>query len=128
MNLKRLLAKTGNVTNRMSLYIAAWFATVMAHVPFSEVIAADASWAPSEGSKTVDKAADSLTGYIYKAVIIIFMLGGAISVGIGIFKAMNKESNPQGAQGAWKLVVGGALLLAFTVVLGILMKTVKDSV
>lgn len=74
--------------------------------------------------QSIEVAAETIGQKILLAVIICFFVGGAVLAGMGIFAAVNKDSNPQGSHGAWKKIAGGGALMAFSVVIGVLKATI----
>lgn len=59
-------------------------------------------------------------------LIVSVALGGFLVVS-GIMAYANREMNPQGGSAGMKKVVAGALLLAVSVVLGVLRSTIKSA-
>lgn len=109
--------------NRRSIRAAAFMLLVFVVLMYSPVFA----WSPSnyaQSSRDVGTFSENISQYIMTAVLALFFVGGAVLTGMGIFAAVNKDSNPQGAAGAWKKIAGGAALLAFTVLLGVLRSTI----
>lgn len=78
----------------------------------------------TQSGQDVSGFSENIMNIVMYAVIAVFFLGGAVLAGMGIFAAVNKDSNPQGAHGAWKKIAGGAALIAFTVILGLLRNTI----
>ncbi len=75
-------------------------------------------------TENVHQLSERIMYIVVPAIIIVFFIGGAVAAGMGIFAMMNKESNPQAAQGAWKKLAGGGALMAFSVVIGVLRATI----
>lgn len=81
----------------------------------------------SNANTTIKGWVDNIGNVVVPALMGVFFIGGVVMAGAGIFAFANKDSNQQGAQGAWKKVAAGAILLAFGVLLGVLKTTMSSS-
>ncbi len=95
---------------------------------FSKNVQADSfsvSW--GEGSNTAESFMTSLSTMIMNGLLAISFCAGTGLIIWGFVVMANKDSNPQGAQGAWKKIAFGGCLVSLSFILGIVKATMKSA-
>lgn len=79
------------------------------------------------GSKDVGSFASSLADIVITGVLAISFCVGAGMVVMGLIGFAQKRDNPEAAQGAPRKLMAGGALLAVSVIIGVLMATLKNA-
>lgn len=80
-----------------------------------------------EGSNTAESFLTSLSTMIMNGLLAISFCAGTGLIIWGFVSMANRDSNPQGAQGAWKKVAFGGCLVSLSFILGIVKATMKSA-
>ena len=80
-----------------------------------------------EGSNTAESFLTSLSTMIMNGLLAISFCAGTALIIWGFVSMANRDSNPQGAQGAWKKVAFGGCLVSLSFILGIVKATMKSA-
>lgn len=80
-----------------------------------------------EGSNTAEAFLTSLSTMLMNGLLAISFCAGTGLIIWGFVSMANRDSNPQGAQGAWKKVAFGGCLVSLSFILGIVKATMKSA-
>lgn len=80
-----------------------------------------------EGSNTAESFLTSLSTMLMNGLLAISFCAGTGLIIWGFVSMANRDSNPQGAQGAWKKVAFGGCLVSLSFILGIVKATMKTA-
>lgn len=80
-----------------------------------------------EGSNTAESFLTSLSTMLMNGLLAISFCAGTGLIVWGFISMANRDSNPQGAQGAWKKVAFGGCLVSLSFILGIVKATMKSA-
>jgi len=80
-----------------------------------------------EGSNTAESFLTSLSTMLMNGLLAIAFCAGTGLIIWGFVSMANRDSNPQGAQGAWKKVAFGGCLVSLSFILGIIKATMKSA-
>lgn len=80
-----------------------------------------------EGSNTAESFLTSLSTMLMNGLLAISFCAGTGLIIWGFVSMANRDSNPQGAQGAWKKVAFGGCLVSLSFILGIVKATMKSA-
>lgn len=80
-----------------------------------------------EGSNTAESFLTSLSTMLMNGLLAISFCAGTGLIIWGFVSMANRDSNPQGAQGAWKKVAFGGCLVSLSFILGIVKATIKTA-
>jgi hypothetical protein len=80
-----------------------------------------------EGSNTAESFLTSLSTMLMNGLLAISFCAGTGLIIWGFISMANRDSNPQGAQGAWKKVAFGGCLVSLSFILGIIKATMKSA-
>ena len=109
-----------------------WKAVIVAFLTGSIVPARNAradsfsvSW--GEGSNTAESFLTSMSTMLMNGLLAVSFCAGTGLIIWGFVAMANKDSNPQGAQGAWKKIAFGGCLVSLSFILGIVKATMKSA-
>jgi hypothetical protein len=80
-----------------------------------------------EGSNTAESFLTSLSTMLMNGLLAVSFCAGTGLIIWGFISMANRDSNPQGAQGAWKKVAFGGCLVSLSFILGIVKATMKSA-
>ncbi len=80
-----------------------------------------------EGSNTAESFLTNLSTMLMNGLLAISFCAGTGLIIWGFVSMANRDSNPQGAQGAWKKVAFGGCLVSLSFILGIVKATMKSA-
>ncbi|MBP1749534.1 MAG: hypothetical protein H6Q52_2073 [Deltaproteobacteria bacterium] len=80
-----------------------------------------------EGSNTAETFLTSLSTMLMNGLLATSFCAGTGLIIWGFISMANRDSNPQGAQGAWKKVAFGGCLVSLSFILGIVKATMKSA-
>lgn len=80
-----------------------------------------------EGSNTAESFLTSLSTMLMNGLLAISFCAGTGLIIWGFVSMANRDSNPQGSQGAWKKVAFGGCLVSLSFILGIIKATMKSA-
>lgn len=83
------------------------------------------SW--GEGTNTAESFLTSMSTMLMNGLLAVSFCAGTGLIIWGFVAMANKDSNPQGAQGAWKKIAFGGCLVSLSFILGIVKATMKSA-
>lgn len=121
---KTKLSKIGQ-NSRFLRFVVASFTLFWVSAKNTQADSFSVTW--GEGSNTAESFLTSLSTMIMNGLLAISFCAGTGLIIWGFVSMANRDSNPQGAQGAWKKVAFGGCLVSLSFILGIVKATMKSA-